>query len=98
MNLILREFLLKLLRDNVGGFTDPRVPEKRFVLPRIKMWRSGHQVQTLRDFCTETQTPLVCFYTLHARFAKHLLRQGITYCTSYESGRTEELRDHREVY
>ena len=78
MNRTLREFLLKLLRVNGGGFTDPRFPEKRFVLPRIKMWRSGHQAEILRDFCDQIEIPSVCFHTLRACFATHLLRQGVT--------------------
>lgn len=78
MNKPLRNFLLKLLEANNGGFTDPSMPDKRFVLPRSKRWQSGHQAEILRDFCDQIRIPSVCFHTLRACFATHLLRQGVS--------------------
>jgi hypothetical protein len=42
------------------------------------MWQSGHQAEVLRFFCDEIGIPSVCFHTLRACFATHLLRQGVT--------------------
>lgn len=58
MNKPLRVFLLNLLKQSNGGFIDPAFPVKRFVLPRLTQWKTGHQAGILRDFCEEIGIPI----------------------------------------
>jgi integrase len=48
-----------------------------FILPRIHAWKTGQAAKVLRAFCEESKIPSICFHTLRACFATHLLQNGV---------------------
>lgn len=92
MNSILKNFLWKLIQQSDGGFIDPEVPGKRFVFPRQKQWKSGHQAEVIREFCEKIGIPSICFHTLRACFATHLLRAKVPVTDIMSVGGWKELK------
>ncbi len=48
-----------------------------FVLPRLKLWRSGYQAKELKLFCRSIDITEIKFHTLRACFATQLIGSGV---------------------
>ena len=69
-----------------------RMNPEDYVFPRFTAWRNGDAAKTLREFCNKIEIPSVCFHTIRACWATHLLRNGVSHTKVQTMGGWSEIK------